>query len=198
MCVIGWRNFTFDREKYITTHFLPECWTGEDESLASVLDDLDVYFGRDNGIMIHYLNMAGEDPYRPGYADPSHLKTLGKFYREKSYGQDFAARHKYDFRNDVMIGGQPRAFWTEKKNPTGHRKTGWQFADADAAGDFMGRFLNEFYRDEGESPRDGQARPKFLEIVNEPLYELIDGHKGSEVTPLEVFEFHNRVAREFV
>lgn len=186
----------FDREKYITVHssLTEGDWVGEEAKLDYLINDLDVHFGRDNGIMILYLDQVAEDPNRPGYADPADMTAIGQSYREDFYGTQYAKRHSMDAKNDVMIGGQTRAFWTGEDNPHGRLKPGWQLAGVEASGEFMGHFLNEFYRDEGQGPQQGAPRPKYLEILNEPLYELIDGHKGSTVTPLEVFEFHNEMA----
>ncbi|MGJ8639695.1 MAG: beta-agarase [Opitutaceae bacterium] len=186
----------FDREKYITVHssLTEGDWEGEEQKLDYLINDLDVYFGRDNGIMILYSEQVEEDPKRSGYADPEHMELLGKSYREDFYGKQFADRHEMDAKNDVMIGGQVRTFWSAETNPHGGGKAGWSLAGVDAAGEYMGHFLNEFYRDAGDSPLEGSPRPKYLEILNEPLYELIDGNKGSQIRPKEIFEYHNHAA----
>lgn len=187
---------TFDRQKYICVHSaLSEGdWNGEEKLLDTLMTDLDVYFGRDNGIMILYLNEAAEDPDRPGYVDPSYMKTAGKLRRKVNYGALHADRHVYDGKNDVMIGGQPRAFWPGQSTHPKGSSEGWKLSGGDAMGEYMGRFLNEFYREEGESPTQGPSRPRFLEVLNEPLYYLIDGHRESTVQPKDVFDFHNDVA----
>ncbi|MGC6424723.1 MAG: TIM barrel protein [Lentimonas sp.] len=187
----------FDRQKFINIHSSPTegDWEGQDDELDYVINDLDVHFGRDNGIMILYLDKAGEDASRSGFVDPAHMESMGRYHREERYAKEFVHRHQYDAKNDVMIGGQVRALWPKEGNPHGEGKPGWPLEGAVAAGEYMGHFLNEFYRDEGESPLQGAPRPKYLEILNEPLYELIDGVRGSEVTPLEIFEFHNEAAQ---
>ncbi|MGC6506504.1 MAG: beta-agarase [Coraliomargaritaceae bacterium] len=187
----------FDRQKYITVHssLTESDWEGEEEKLDYLINDLDVHFGRDNGIMILYAEKAGEDPARSGYADPVHMQSLGQYYRETFYGQEYAYRHGMDTKNDVMIGGQVRTFWPAEANPKGTGKLGWPLDGVDAAGEFMGHFLNEFYRDAGEPSAKGPSRPKYLEILNEPLYELIDGNRGSIFTPKDIFQFHNEAAK---
>ena len=57
------------------------------------------------------------------------------------------------------------------------------------------RFLKEFYRDDNETPKHGQSRPKLVEVLNEPLYHFIDGRKNLQRTPKSIFEFHNVAAK---
>ena len=184
---------TFDRHKHINahSHLSEPDWVGEDELLDVLITDLNVSFGRDNGTMIEYLRRASEDPKRPGYVDPEYMKTAGRLHRKMVYGTHKAYLHKYDAINDIMIGGQPHAFLP---NP-GEEKTDWQLGGADAIGEYMGRFLQEFYRETGESPLDGQSRPTMVEVLNEPLYHFIDGHRGKARTAKSIFEFHNGAAK---
>ncbi|EWH10720.1 agarase [Catenovulum agarivorans DS-2] len=186
----------FDRKKFITLHAtLSESgWTGEEEKLQYMMDELNVYFGRDNGSIMWNLNQATEDPERPGYVDPTYMATKGKQARINAYGKQLADRHQFDDHNDVMVGGQTSSFWLGRSTKPCCGKEGWEIAGADAIGEYVGHFLNEFYRNDGEDPSMGQARPKLFEVLNEPLYELIDGEADSHVTPLEVFEYHNDVA----
>lgn len=183
----------FDRSKYINahSHLAEPDWLGEAELLDTLMTDLNVYFGRDNGSMIEFLQNADEDPDRPGYVDPDYLKVAGRLHRNITYGNRHASKHKYDDHNNVMIGGQPHAFLP---NP-GEEATDWELGGADAIGEYMGRFLNEFYREEEESPKQGQSRPRFVEILNEPLYHFIDGHRSEERSPKSIFDFHNDTAQ---
>lgn len=179
----------FDRSKYIVMHstLTEPDWKNEAEKLEYLLDDLDVYFGRDNGNMPEKATWVAQDPSRPGYADPKSIEDLGRVAREQTYGKQLAKYHRYDDRSDVMVGGQLHQFWLGKH--TG--KDGWTFKNTDAVGEFMGRFLNEFYRNDGEAPTKGHKRPKYLEILNEPLYDLVDVHGGK---PIDTFIYHNEVA----
>ncbi|QBG47018.1 beta-agarase [Verrucomicrobia bacterium S94] len=180
---------SFDRHKYINahSHLSEPDWVGEDELLDILVSDLNVSFGRDNGTMIEYLRQAPEDPDRPGYVDPEYLKNAGRIHRKIIYGSHKAYLHKYDAVNDVMIGGQPHAFLPSP----GEEKTDWELGGADAVGEYMGRFLQEFYRNPGEPPTAGQSRPRFIEILNEPLYHFIDGRRGDTRSAKSIFEFHN-------
>lgn len=179
----------FDRSKYMVMHSIittPD-WSGEEDKLDYLLNDLDVYLGRDNGTMVWNARLVNQDPNRPGYADPKHIRELGKYNRETQYGEGLAARHKYEDRLDVMAGGQLSQFWIG--NHKG--KDGWSFVDTTAVGEFMGHFLNEYFREDDQSPKHGHKRPRYMEIVNEPLYELVDVHKGK---PIDTFIYHNEVS----
>ncbi|MEZ9311010.1 hypothetical protein AB4205_07820 [Vibrio sp. 10N.286.49.F3] len=182
----------FDRSKYIVMHskITEPDWEGEDIKLRYLLDNLDVYFGRDNGTMPLHATMVEQDPNRPGYADPQSMAELGESHRIKNYGEKLARHHQYDDRFEAMIGGQIHQFWIGEHKGKG----GWTFKNTDAVGEFMGRFLNNFYREEGELPAKGHKRPKYVEILNEPLYELVTVH-GND--PVDTFIYHNEVAESF-
>lgn len=184
----------FDRRKFITVHssINENDWTGEEDKLEYLINDLNVYFGRDNGSMPWNINQAVQDPSRPGFADPNWMASQGEYTRETVYGVNRADRHQYDDKADVMIGGQVNPFWpVHITNPCCADHEGWEIGGADAVGEFMGRFLNEFYRNDGESVTEGHPRPSILEILNEPLYELTT---TGTTPPIDVFQFHNDVA----
>ena len=102
--------------------------------LDVLLTDLDVNFGRDNGTMIEYLRQAPEDPKRAGYVDPEYIKIAGQLHRA-IYGSHNKHRHKYDAKNDIMIGGQPHAFL-----PDAGDENGVELGDADAVGEYIPLF----------------------------------------------------------
>ncbi len=183
----------FDRQKYITIHssLLESDWTGEEDKLAYLLDDLDVYLGRNNGTLGWYMNQSKEDPNRPGFVDPNYMNNRGRYVRETVYGKNSLDRHQYEYKADVMIGGQERPFWPGTLTNPCCDDTAYEIASAEAIGDFMGRFLNTFYRNNNQTSTKGLPRPRFLEIINEPIYGLVT---NGEHTNLEVFEFHNDVA----
>lgn len=180
----------FDRSKYVVMHsaIATPDWVGEEDKLSYLFDELDVYFGRDNGTMVYHATQITEDPKRPGYADPRSIEMLGRRYRESFYGRALRKLHKYEDHLEMMIGGQLNQLWLG--NHTG--RGGWSFASNDAIGEYMGLFVNEFYRDAKQPSSKGQKRPPYLEVVNEPLYELVDVH-GAE--PIDTFIFHNEVAK---
>lgn len=179
----------FDRSKYVVMHSMTTTadWSDDEDKLDYLLNDLDVYFGRDNGTMTYWATAISQDPNRQGFADPLEIKNTGQYLRENQYGKGLRHRHQYEDKTQMMIGGQLSQFWLG--NHTG--KGGWTFGSTEAVGEFMGHFVNEFYRDENQGPEAGPKRPTYLEVVNEPLYDLVTVHGGD---PMDTFIFHNEVA----
>ncbi|MEM6347023.1 MAG: Ig-like domain-containing protein [Bacteroidota bacterium] len=143
------------------------------------LNDLDVYMGRNTGPISYYLNQVGEDPNRPGFADSTDIASFGQNVRNNYANQ--SSLHPYEVRNELVIGAQQRPFYPDG-TPTGQ---GWTIANGTAAGEYMGRFVNEFFGG------NGQPEPAFVEIMNEPLYEFVT---VGDKTPAEIFSFHNEAA----
>lgn len=193
---------TFERQKYMTLHstLTDNDWNGEEDKLKYLMEDLDVYFGRDNGGPSWNFNQSKQSEAEPGYVDPAHLISAGEQARETLYGVNKAHLHQYDGRGDIMVGGQPNPHWFGAVDPCCDAEA-WQTSSADAVGDFLGRYINEFYRNEGEAVTQGHLRPKYFEVLNEPLYQLTDApHElglDDPIPPLEVFEFHNDIASAF-
>lgn len=194
---------TFDRKKYINVHesLNGNDWKGEYDKMDYLIGELDVYMGRDNGSLGWNINQATEDPNKTGYVEDSYIVSKGKYYRETVYAQQRTETHKHDSHADVLVGGQVHTYWPgQKTRPYANPDGGWTIGGvngenaADAGGEFMGRFFQEFYRNDGEPLTKGKPRPRFMEILNEPLYELIDGVDNSTVTPADVFQYHNDVA----
>ncbi|KAA3653497.1 MAG: T9SS C-terminal target domain-containing protein [Calditrichaeota bacterium] len=192
----------FDREKFITVHsnLKDNDWNGEEDKLAYLMEDCDAWFGRDNGSMGWFLGIMQEDPSKPGYALPSadtwSIENQGAYNRNTSWGENRASRHKYDHKDDVMVGGQERPHWPgHLTTPYWDPNAGFVVGSSDAIGDFMGRYLNDFYRNDGQPVTSGARRPRFLEVINEPLYGLIDDGVDTILGgPAEVFQHHNDVA----
>ncbi len=184
----------FNRKKFINLHatLTEQDWKGEEDKLAYMLKDLDVYLGRDNGSMGWAMNQAIQDKKRLGFVDPDYMITKGKYDREKRYGAQMIDRHQYDSHLDLVIGGQKHPFWIGERTKPYQGHLGWEINGAKASGDFMGLFLKHYYRNENESVGQGQPRPKYIEILNEPLYELVT---TGDHSPLEIFKFHNAAAK---
>jgi len=193
---------TFDRDKYITLHSTvsESDWDGEEDKLKYLMEELDVYFGRENGTAAWNFNQSVEDANNPGYVDPAHLINSGRYARETTYGINDASVHQYDTRGEIMVGGQPRPHWFATVNPCCGGES-WQANGADAVGDFMGQYMNAFFRAEGEPSTQGRVRPTYFEVLNEPLYQLTDAphEMGLEepIPPIDIFKFHKEVAEAF-
>ncbi|WP_010523047.1 hypothetical protein [Aquimarina agarivorans] len=184
---------TFDRKKFINIHatLSDQGWQGEDGKLEYILNDLDVYLGRDNGSMGWFMNQSKESEEQPGFVEPTHIVNQGAFYREQRYGVQMADKHKYDYRLDLVVGGQEHPFWIGETTKPFKGNPGWDIGGAKASGDFMGRYLKNFYRNTNEPIIKGMPRPKYIEIMNEPLYELVT---TGDHQPIEIFKFHNAAA----
>ncbi|MEM8900505.1 MAG: agarase, partial [Bacteroidota bacterium] len=178
---------SFDRKKLVKIHAdaTESDWTlgnnfGDFRDLRNdFLNGLDVYLGRNTGPISWYVNQIAEDPNRPGYADPIDISNKGHAVRN-SY-RNRTGIHAYEARNELVIAAQQKPFF-----PDGTKTSqGWAFTNGTAVGEFMGRFVNTFHGGEG------QPKPTYIEIMNEPLYEFVT---VGDKTPAEVFSFHNEVA----
>ncbi|WP_220763767.1 hypothetical protein [Flavobacterium sp. UMI-01] len=193
---------SFDRQKYITIHAsITNDWEGDHVSpdiRKDFLDKYDVYLGRETGGLKGALNAVRQDPARPGYADVSQLKKMGENNRN-SYSKK-SHLHPYEDRlKNMIIGAQFEPFW-----PHGTKtKQGWALSQKDTAeesfgtatGEFMAHFIKEYYGGNGE------PRPRFIEVINEPLWELIpkkeEGNPEKENKAVQqLAKFHSTVARE--
>lgn len=189
---------TFDRTKFVTIHanITEQEWDG-DNFTSDLRDDFlvgyDVYLGRDTGGITWWLNsQIKEDPLRSGFASPDDISTFGQNVRN-SFGSR-TALHSFESRNDQILCAQLHPFW-----PDGQLTLqGWAFSQTDtqgepfgtATGEYMARYMTDFY---GTGGVTGAKRPNYVEIINEPLWHLVD--YGDE-HPEKIFKFHNTVAEE--
>ncbi|UXX77847.1 T9SS type A sorting domain-containing protein [Reichenbachiella carrageenanivorans] len=190
--------FEFDRNKFVAIHanIGEQEWDGNNFT-ADLRDDFlngyDVYLGRDTGGITWNLNAnTTEDPARSGYANPADIQSNGTTIKN-----NYAIKtnwHGYEHRNDQILAAQLHPFW-----PDGQQTNkGWAFSEADtptepfgtATGEYMGRFIHDSY---GTGGATGPNKPKYVEVINEPLWHLVDF--GSD-TPEKIFKFHNAVADE--
>ena len=184
----------FDRQKYINIHanLTEGDWNGEGEKLEYIIEDLDVHLGRDNGSMGWYMNQSTLDK-NTGLVSQSYMNSQSYYVKNTVYGTQHADKHKYENNFDLLIGGQELPFWPGNTTKPYTGVDGWKVESAKVSGDYMGRYLKQFFRNEGEAPTKGQPRPRFMEVINEPLYGLVDNGKHTE---LEVFQYHNTIAKE--
>ncbi|MCX2794829.1 agarase [Microbulbifer thermotolerans] len=206
----------FDRRKFINIHAsnTEQDWVGNNSQSAGApnedpdlmtnfLEGYDVYLGRDTGGMKWQLSLLPEDPSRPGFIDETAAKSNGggarwNYTTGTSTGAQLARYHEHR-ATDMVVGGQQHPYWPNGDD-TG---MGWSFSTADseeepfgtAVGHYMANFLYEYFN-RGAGDTYGQPKPVFLEVMNEPLYDLVDfpSDKDKGTTPEEVFKFHNAVA----
>lgn len=188
---------TFEREKFINIHsdVTTNYWYDNDlftnDLINKFLNGYDVYMGRNTGTITWSANTVKEDKNRPGYADTLDLARLGKAQRDK-----YAANtnwHAYEKRNKLTLCTQLWPLY-----PDGHQATsgggGWYYSDTDtesepwgtASGEFYAHFIKDYF---GNGGTTGQPKPAFVEIVNEPLWELYNDIDRA-------FKYHKTIANE--
>ena len=190
---------TFDRSKFVTIHSEPADneWTSGNNAVNDFRNDFlngyDVYLGRNTGGITWWLNArVTEDQNRPGFADSTSIKQLGQNAKD-SYALKTTI-HPYEKRDQQIICAQLHPFWPDGQTT----QNGWAFSQTDtdaepfgtATGEYMGRFIRDFY---GTGGSTGAPRPNLVEVVNEPLWDLVTN--GNE-EPEKIFRFHNHVADE--
>lgn len=180
---------TFERTKFITIHAnqTENEWNGDNfttDLKNHFLNGYDVYMGRDTGGITWYLNNVQEDPLRPGFADPSHIESLGQ--NRRNFYASQTGLHAYEARNNLIVGAQKNPFWTGNSQIATGR--GWKLSNATATGEYMGRYINAFY---GEN---GPPMPSYIEVINEPAYHDFGGPDNYTNSIEEIADFHNEVA----
>ncbi|KMT66943.1 hypothetical protein [Catenovulum maritimum] len=213
---------TFDRQKYITihaTHIEPD-W-GENDShsanaankdpdlMLNFVNNYDVYFGRETGSNKWHLRNVAEDANKAGFVDEALVAKRGGDTKwaysnnVKKLNQDGRAEEARG--TDIIIGAQQHPYWPEGTliNPVNANNTNWAFSTTDtndeplgtATGHYLAHYLAKFFKQSGDT--QGQPKPKYFEVMNEPLYDLTTVRSGSNrVDPATVYEFHNTVAAE--
>ncbi|MEM9419877.1 MAG: hypothetical protein AAGA25_12625, partial [Planctomycetota bacterium] len=178
----------FERAKYINMHSSPtEGEWDSPEMMDQFLNGWDVYLGREAGQPLLYVGQTPEDPDKPGYPSISHIEQFGQELRE-AYDQNTAI-HQYESRTDLIVATHPHPFFPDG-TPT---ELGWSFANMDATATFMGHYFKNFYRQSNEQP--GPPMPAYFEVVNEPVWDLIDSpHAKGNIKHEDIYEYHNVVA----
>ncbi|WP_083629700.1 T9SS type A sorting domain-containing protein [Tenacibaculum agarivorans] len=186
---------SFNREKFINCHSGPSDndFNGELDKLDYLINDLDVYFGRETGRMRFQVNQVKEDPSRTGFADPSDITRVGTQFKN-NYANS-TVRHAYE-KGRMMTAAQDVPFY-----PNGHTATsqGWFFSQSDtssepfgtALGEYMGRFLRDAH---GNGSTTGNVKPIWVEVMNEPIWPLVDFNLHGGATIDDVFKMHETVA----
>ncbi|WP_166376296.1 ricin-type beta-trefoil lectin domain protein [Pseudoalteromonas sp. Z9A4] len=208
---------SFDRRKFITLHSsnTESDWFGNNAQslnapnadpnlMTNFLENYDVYFGRDTGSMKYQLTQLPEDSAKPGYVSAVTATTNGggvKWNYSNITTDEAKAMRKHEGRNsDLIVAAQQHPYY-----PDGTKigNQNWSFSQTDTAGeplgtalgDYMAQFLQKYFK-AGASDTLGQKRPTYLEVMNEPLFELHDfPHKGYDKESLyDIFRLHNSVA----
>ncbi|WP_430931245.1 T9SS type A sorting domain-containing protein [Saccharicrinis sp. 156] len=191
---------TFERRKFVNFHGTIEQnnWNTDnkiDDLIGDLLGDRDVYVGRNTGTIKWALNNnVTEDPARPGFADPASIATHGLNNRNSYAAKTWA--HTYEYLDYQILCNQIFPFYPDGKTTN----KGWAFSQTDteaepfgtASGEFLGRYIQEYY---GTGGTTGQKKPSFVEITNEPLWDLVTvADEPHDLT--KIFNFHSTVAKE--
>ncbi len=213
----------FDRQKFITIHAsTTENGWGENDVhsrnaankdanlMPNFVNDYDVYFGRDTGGFGWALRNLPEDPARTGFVDEAAVTTRGDgdkwTYSNNTNNKYSDARAQESRGLDMVVGLQQFPYYPEgdKTNNPVSGIDAWTFSSTNtineplgtATGHYAAQFISKFHRTSATGL--GSPMPKYFEVMNEPLYPLITEREGlaNEVPALEIFEFHNTVAKE--
>lgn len=201
---------TFERHKFITVHasHTENDWytvgtNASDDLITEFVEGYDVYFGRDTGHMAWQLRNTPEDPERPGFSDTNAMQDRADNERALySNNNDTRAlsQRQHEHRNtNMIVAAQQHPYWPDGQL-TGQ---GWAFSQQDtpeepfgtATGEYMGNYVARYFNGNDGVETLGQPKPRFVEIMNEPLYELYDV-ATNPVDLDSIFEFHNTVANE--
>jgi len=192
---------SFEREKFIVLHSSPDDtdYNGIDDKLDSLVNVYDAYFGRETGRMRFVSSQVGEDPDRPGYADPAGITEWGD--RLNGNYANRTNRHGLE-KGRLITAAQSVPFYPNGANPVNANAPSaehWFFSTvntvnepfASATGEYIGRFLRDGY---GEGGTDGPPRPTFVEVMNEPIWPLVDASLFGGGNIDDIFTMHLTVA----
>ncbi|BDF95496.1 hypothetical protein [Pseudoalteromonas sp. KAN5] len=204
----------FDRQKFISLHSAPtENEWGHDnrgnnanpDLIASFINGYDVYFGRDTGYMKNQLFAQKQDSNRLGFVDESVVTAKGNaainLFKNSNADQFVNARRFKNRSKDMIVGGQVHPYYPDGTNIG---NSNWSFSQKNtqqepigtATGHYMGQFLQKYFAQTNTAP--GAPKPAYLEVVNEPLYDLnIAPKNGRDKAPIaDIFKYHKSVAKE--
>ncbi len=195
-----------DRSKFVVIHstITQRNWAtnnvGDKDYRVHFLNKYDVYCGRSTGGVTTAFRTVKEDPNKPGFPSLIDLKKMGEKSRQ-SYVNNRDEYKRFEPRAAMILCAQEKIYPTgEVINPKSDNP--WAISTTDTAeepfgtatGVFYANYLKEFYSDD---PSEGTPKPKYCEIVNEPLWPLVDWTKGKPKEDLtRIFRFHSNVARE--
>ncbi|MDQ2045389.1 hypothetical protein NRL14_16930 [Pseudoalteromonas sp. 20-92] len=204
----------FNREKFISLHSAPteNEWDHDNKGnnaksdlIGSFINGYDVYFGRDTGYMKNQLFSQKQDSNRLGFIDESVLTTKGNAAInsfENGNATRFVNARRFKNRSkDMVVGGQVHPYYPDGTNIG---NSNWAFSQKNtnqepigtATGHYMGQFLQKYFAQTNTAV--GAPKPAYLEVVNEPLYDLnIAPKNGRDKAPIaEIFKYHKSVAQE--
>ncbi len=189
---------SFDRPKFINFHAThTESYWDKGNAYENLRDEIlkkyDVYLGRDTGGLKGTLMAATEDPNRPGFVDPAYIAREGEKKRA-TYAKKTNI-HEYEKYSNLILCNQFHPFYPDgTKN-----RNGWALSTENtaenpygtASGEYYGRYVKESY---GTGGTTGEKRPKWMEIINEPLWDIYDMRNAPKSSIRMLWEFHKNAA----
>ncbi|GAB1855311.1 hypothetical protein MHTCC0001_01440 [Flavobacteriaceae bacterium MHTCC 0001] len=185
----------FGRDRHITLHAsLSESdWDGEHEKMTYLLNELDVYLGRDNGSASWKFAATPVDPDRPNKADISFIEPFADWW-DGQYEDIIKERTQFkDHANAMIMGTNPHptyptlSYW----HPSGPEGSQWIPQDIETSAEWMVEYLDKSFTSTFEER--GELMPKYWEVINEPDMLLNTG--AFMVSSWEdIWEYHNLVA----
>ncbi len=195
----------FGRERHMTLHssLTERDWNGHQDMMDYLINDLDVYFGRDNGSAGWKNSQVTEDPDRPNWPDINYLKSYGNFLKESYEADPFGNRRQYESKSKSMIMGiSPHPNYPTLDWHTGgpgrvsaNTDNEWQPLDVKASAYWMAHYLDNHFSKNGAGI--GEPLPAYWECINEPDMEMFGWFEMFVTSPELLWEYHNETARIF-
>jgi hypothetical protein len=169
----------FGRERHITVHssVTDGDWAGEMDKMDELINGMDVYFGRDNGIAnFQFTTTRNDSVAHGGDGKPDTFSVAAMTNASKVFKLLYANatdRHPYEHKQKSMIMGTvphptyPTLDW----NPNGFTLTDhWQPKFVNTSAAWMVQFLDEFLRKSwSDGPQSGMPLPMYWEVINGTL-----------------------------
>ncbi|XPF93141.1 Ig-like domain-containing protein [Colwellia sp. RE-S-Sl-9] len=193
----------FNRKKHITVHaaLTEGDWKGEADTMNYLMNDLDVYFGRDNGMASWIFKATGQDPNNLGKPDIADLKNFGQWHKDNMYDNLPESIRAYESRSNEMIMGitphgpfPTQSYWPNDLAGKDDEAGKYVLRHIADGAEWVGEYLDQFFRKNGES--SGVLMPKYWEVINEPDMDINVGRTFVMSSFEQLFEYHNLVAEE--
>jgi len=183
----------FGRERHITVHSTPTeiDWIGEEDKLDYFINDLDVYFGRDNGSSTWKFQASEEDENNRNHVDSLWFKGFGSWLKDEYAKKTLA--HQYETKGAMIMGTNPHPLYpTLSWYDNGSTWSGWQTKNVEASSEWVELYLDYAFRKYMGQP--GEPLPTYWEVVNEIDMEFMTG-KLLFSSYEHIWEYHNLVKK---
>ncbi|MEM6643696.1 MAG: T9SS type A sorting domain-containing protein [Bacteroidota bacterium] len=173
----------FDRSRHIIFHedLNANEWDS-DQQKVGLFQELDMYFGRNNGTIVWEYNNTREDPNKPGWPDLDFMQTRADNFIDRHASE--VEIHPLESRYaNMMVGGQESLYPVGQETRIG----GLVYESYEATAEYYANYLAKFF---GEGGSTGLPKPRFVEVMNEPFVKADDLGTTRE----NIADLHNIVA----